>query len=227
MWSCEFRELYLSNSSIYDFIKNLNFETPLNLRDSFYGGRTEMFQKYACREDNIEINYYDVCSLYPYICKYGIFPIDHPEIILNQDEMPTDFTNIVGFAKVSILAPTNLRLPLLPMKINNKLIFGLCYECMRISNPDICSHTNEQRTIKGTFTCCEIQKSLELGYQIVKIFELWKYPYTQFDRNTGKGGLFAGYIDQFLKLKQEASGFPSRVTTAEEKEEYIRDMEMR
>jgi len=35
------------------------------------------------------------------------------------------------------------------------------------------------------------------------------------------GGLFAGYIDKFLRLKQEADGWPRETMTEEEKNAYI------
>ena len=41
--------------------------------------------------------------------------------------------------------------------------------------------------------------------------------------NTGKksGGLFTQYINTFLKLKQQASGYPSEIQTECEKDKYI------
>jgi len=44
------------------------------------GGRTEaMVHHYAIREGET-IQYYDVMSLYPYVCKYFKFPVGHPKI---------------------------------------------------------------------------------------------------------------------------------------------------
>jgi hypothetical protein len=36
-------------------------------------------------------------------------------------------------------------------------------------------------------------------------------------------GLFAEYVNMFLKLKQESSGYPSWVQCEEQKDEYIKD----
>lgn len=44
-----------------------------------------------------------------------------------------------------------------------------------------------------------------------------------YDKSTGKGGLFAGYVNLFLKLKQEASGFPPECQTEQQKMDYIAD----
>ena len=54
----------------------------LNLRDSFKGGRTEVFRMYCCVEDpeNERISYLDVNLLYPYVMSKTDFPLGHPEI---------------------------------------------------------------------------------------------------------------------------------------------------
>ena len=36
-----------------------------------------------------------------------------------------------------------------------------------------------------------------------------------------EGGLFTKYINTFLKLKQESSGYPQNVTSEKERQEYI------
>ena len=45
---------------------------------------------------------------------------------------------------------------------------------------------------------------------------------TKYDPNSGKEGLFADYINTFLKIKQEASGWPSWCTDENRKNDYIR-----
>jgi hypothetical protein len=35
-----------------------------------------------------EIRYVDVISLYPYICKYGKFPVGHPKLYVGADCPP-------------------------------------------------------------------------------------------------------------------------------------------
>ncbi len=44
----------------------------------------------------------------------------------------------------------------------------------------------------------------------------------EYDSNTKKGGLFADYVNQNLKEKQESSDFPSHCITEEAKAEYIK-----
>ena len=55
----------------------------------------------------------------------------------------------------------------------------------------------------------ELFAALERGYRILDVYEVWNFPETtQYDKVTGLDGIFAKYIDVFLKLKQEASGYP-------------------
>jgi len=55
----------------------------------------------------------------------------------------------------------------------------------------------------------------------LEILEIYEYQVTCYDPKTGNGGLFADYVDTFLKLKQEASGYPSWVRTEDDKVRYM------
>ena len=59
------------------------------------------------------------------------------------------------------------------------------------------------------------------GYRILEIHEVYEYVVTQYDAATGEGGLFVEYIDTILKLKAEASGYPSWVRTPANEDRYI------
>lgn len=50
--------------------------------------------------------------------------------------------------------------------------------------------------------------ALHRGYRILKMHEFYECVVTQYDIKTGEGEHFAQYIDTFLKLKAEASGYP-------------------
>ena len=60
----------------------------------------------------------------------------------------------------------------------------------------------------------ELNKALDLGYRIVKVHEIW-----HFENRSSE--LFRGYIDMFLKKKQEASGWPAWCQTEEDKRRYL------
>ena len=57
---------------------------------------------------------------------------------------------------------------------------------------------------------------MQQGYQLLKIDEVW-----DFSEHTD--GLFNDYVDTFLKIKQESSGFPAECDTDEKKAQYITD----
>jgi hypothetical protein len=52
---------------------------------------------------------------------------------------------------------------------------------------------------------------------------MYEYQVTQYDKQTGEWGLFAHYIDTFLKLKAEASGYPSWVRSPQDEGRYIQN----
>ena len=56
---------------------------PMDPRAAFYGGRTNAVKLYHKIDEakGEKILYKDVCSLYPWVCKYGSFPVGHPEVI--------------------------------------------------------------------------------------------------------------------------------------------------
>ena len=53
---------------------------------------------------------------------------------------------------------------------------------------------------------------------------MWHFPETtQYDKATGAVGIFAKYIDVFLKIKQESSGYPDWCKTDKDKEKFKSD----
>jgi hypothetical protein len=87
-----------------------------------------------------------------------------------------------------------------------------------------CRHDrDEERALTGTWVLDEIRLAVEKGYRILEIFEIYEFDVWQYNRETGEGGLFAAYIDMFLKLKDEASGYPSWVQTPDDEDRFIED----
>ena len=85
-----------------------------------------------------------------------------------------------------------------------------------------CSHhTDGERAFEGTWIIDEVRLALEKGYKILETYEFYEYQMTQYNTVTGEGGLFVEYINTFLKLKAEASGYPSWVRTPPDRDRYI------
>ena len=212
IWGCAY-EKKIKN----DLMKNEGeVKKPLDPRDSLAGGRTNAFILHHIGS----IGYVDFTSLYPYIQKYGVFPIGHPKIIFeNFDKIE----NYFGLIYCKILPPTNLYIPVLPFKQNNKLMFPLCLKCCE-ENSLKCNHEDNERCLEGTWVILEVLEALKLGYKIIKIFEIWHYEErSQYNSDKKNGGLFTSYVNTFLKIKQEASGYPEWVLTEDDKDLCVKD----
>jgi hypothetical protein len=71
---------------------------------------------YKIREGET-IQYCDVMSLYPYICKYFKFPVGHP--VVHAGEACTDIDSMLkmeGLIKCQILPPKRIYHPVLPFR---------------------------------------------------------------------------------------------------------------
>jgi hypothetical protein len=86
-----------------------------------------------------------------------------------------------------------------------------------------CTHSDKKQCIVGTWIVDEVRNAVKMGYALVEMFEFWEYTVTCLNKDTNLGGLFAEYVNMFLKLKQESSGYPSWVQTEEDKDKYIEE----
>ena len=76
----------------------------------------------------------------------------------------------------------------------------------------------------GTGVTDELKKALEKGYVVQRIYEVWHFDETQqYDPKTKTGELFTDYVNTFLKMKQEASGWPEWCQNENDRWNYIRD----
>ena len=66
-----------------------------------------------------------------------------------------------------------------------------------------------------------VQFGREKGYGILEIYEIYEYQVTHNSQETGEWGLFVDYRNTFLKLKAEASGYPSWVHYPEDEERHV------
>ena len=108
-------------------------------------------------------------------------------------------------------------------KVNGKLMFPLCASCSK-GLIKKCNHSTSERELEGTWVTLEIIESIKLGYKVTKIYEVWNYKNrVKYDPITKKGGLFTEYVNRFLKIKQEASGYPRWVKSENDKFKYIAD----
>lgn len=155
----------------------------------------------------------DFTSLYLYVMKNRPFPVGHP-VVTKGSPSHFDYSKdrYFGFMNCKITPLNDLFHPVLPFRCKTptgmKLVFALCRST--------CSHTEEERSFQGIWPTPEIYKAVEMGYDLKEIYQVWDYP--SLDTN-----LFATFVNKFLKIKQENSGFPSSCERDEEKLQYVRD----
>ena len=202
-------------------IAMMSYEDQQFIRGSFFGGRTNATSLlYNFKEGEVG-KYVDITSLYPTTNFYDFYGKGHLKTIdeetLNEFLEKEKYIEKVknkeynGFIMCDIIPPNDLYIPVLPEKQQTwktsktgkkskdsiKLVFDLLEK-------------------KGTWTTMEIYKALEKGYKIKKLYCIKYYEEIQYD-------LFKGYVSSFLKIKQEASGFPDWVCNDKDKKQYIKE----
>lgn len=128
---------------------------------------------YKCKSGE-QIRYVDVCSLYPYICKTGTFPVGHPTVMTEGFSIAElERRKYHGLIRCTVLPPRGLFHPVLPARFNGKLVFALCRTCAdkQMAN---CTHTNAERAIKGEWVELELYKAMDLGYKVTFLNNLRK-----------------------------------------------------
>ena len=211
IWEHEFKTLLAENEVALSLIDRLDVEGRLVPRDAFYGGRTEAFSMWHRCEVGERICYKDFISLYSSMMKYCIFPVGHPDIITGDFG---DMASYFGLAKVRMRAPDSMFIPVLPHRGHGKLLFALCRSCAAGLSHTACSCLPKERALTGTWCTLEIAAAVARGYTIEKIYEVYHWTTTT-DR------LFTLYVNSFVQMKEEASGYPPNITTEEERENYI------
>ena len=220
MWECEFKKSIKENPNLEEMYASFIPFEPLSPRSAFFGGRVNAIHLFCEPKPSEQIRYVDFTSLYPYICKYGLFPVGHPKLHWGNN-IPDD---VQGLLKCRVLPPPTLYHPVLPCRINGKLMFPLCYTCALNSAQVPCRHSDDDRAFVGTWVTLELEKAVEKGYRILNRYSAWHYANTtQYNPETTKGGLWAPYINMWLKLKQEADGYPSWCITEEDRQQYVQN----
>ena len=219
VWESEFDKQMVDDAAMKSYVESLEIVSPLEPRDAFFGGRTETYTLFKEASEDETIDYYDVTSLYPWVNKTGKIPLGHPSIITENFKELDEYE---GLIKCKVIPPKSLFHPVLPCKCNGKLLFHLCKTCADTQEQKTCSHSSEERSFVGTWVTDEVKKAVKMGYAIAKIYEVWHFnQISQYDSKSKTGGLFTEYVNTFLKLKQEASGWPKWCLTEEDKRTYI------
>ena len=222
MWECDWKRLKETSPDIQTFVDSLAFVDPLNPRDAFCGGRTNAIKLYHRVTPGQKIHYIDYTSLYPWVNKTCVYPKGHSRFLSQPGH--TDISLFFALIQCRVLPPRALYHPVLPYRHEGKLTFPLCATCVEEEmekrpweRSAECDHADEQRVLTGRWCSPELHKAVELGYEIQYIYEVWHFDET-------REGLFRDYVNTWLKIKQEASGWPSWVGDDETKrQQYLRE----
>lgn len=152
-------------------IKMTNRQTNDEMKQAYYGGRTEIFRMYL--PDN-HYYCYDINSLYPHVMFNNEFPVSPPREIKNITL--TDIKELLGITKCKVKAPKDIYIPVLPVhheiNRNRKLIFPT-------------------GTFTGYWDNIQLKKALELGYKIEPI-KGWVFKGEK---------IFKDYVHKFYDMK--------------------------
>lgn len=229
IWECQWNEAKKNNADVQAFLQEYRIPEPLNPPDAFFGGRTNAYRLYYKVQRGEKIFYYDYKSLYPYVNKYGRYPVGHPEIISQPPVEDVLDRKFFGLIRCTVVPPTDLYHPVLPYKYHKKLTFPLCAACVHQyidTSPlekavDDCDHSDNERALKGTWCTPELYKALDKGYRLLHADQMYHWD----EETQTRVGLFGDYIDTWLQLKEEASGYPDDCTTEEEREDHRQEWE--
>ncbi|KAL3072361.1 hypothetical protein niasHT_036657 [Heterodera trifolii] len=220
------------NRQMREFFDDLGNERgPIDPRAAYCGGRTGPLKLFAEASDDEKISVYDIVSLYPWVNYDTNYPVGIPKIIHpSVEEIMVDWNSpddllYRGLYRVRVIPPRALRIPILPLKMDDRLLFCCCHRCaskfrhMGTRRAHQCEHTDEQRAYTGTYTHIELARALECGYRVDRFWRAWHY-------EQWSDKIFKEYVRLMIKLKVEASGFPDAVATDQDRQmfadEYMR-----
>ena len=89
-------------------------------------------------------------------------------------------------------------------------IFHLCYKCMETEHQTWCTHENSERELEGTWFSPELDLAVQMGYQVIKIYEAWYWPPEQRSKD-----FYKPIIRRYYQKKALASKVPQDPTELE------------
>ncbi|KAL3122347.1 hypothetical protein niasHT_000566 [Heterodera trifolii] len=226
VWGCQWKERLRRDLELKQRFEAVFVPCPLDPRnDALRGGRTEPFKLHHVCSNDEEILCIDIVSLYPYVMKVNPFPVGNPrvltrEVLLQPPTTPLPWTcssnnTFRGLLLVRVLAPRLIRVPLLGYRTKDgRFTFPLCAWCADRRQQRPCQHDNYKRSWVCAYTHVELNKALQLGYIVVDLFEVWNYDEWDDD-------LFSKYVNTFVGLKVQATGWPEGCETDEQRKEFV------
>lgn len=143
--------------------------------------------------------------------------------ILNQEVNWTkseDNPYQTALLKVFVVPPKQIDIPVLPLKVDDRLLFATCSACCRLyKNGAVmedysCPHTDKQRGWVSTIASIELNAALDEGYIVKKLYRVLNY-------KESDDKLFRPYIADFMAQKIQSSGFADEIKGRPEAEQQF------
>lgn len=242
VWECEINNLLKNDHEMREIFDSYLDDGPIEIRSAFFGGRTAPLRLYHKATADQKIEYVDINSLYPFIwlvfkitfqkCMFAFFelssttnyPVGIPTVhVLNQTVNWTQSAHNpypLALLKVLIVPPRKIDVPVLPVKVDDRLLFPTCITCCRqyprgaVMRDYSCAHSEEERSWVSTVTSLELNAALDAGYTVKKCYRVLEYK--QSDNK-----LFRDYISDFMAQKIHASGFSDDIKGRPEAEQQF------
>jgi len=161
IWECEYKPSKGPSGISFKFF---------DPREAFYGGRVEAFKLYykgLC-------DYVDINSNYPSgnacLKAYEYYPVGHSIII--KSHFDYSLKSYFGVVYCRILPPKGLYIPVLPIRIDGKNVYTLCYKCAHMNNQGKCTHNDYDRSFVSAYTTPELHLSILEGYKVLEIYQV-------------------------------------------------------
>ena len=116
-------------------IKSIRSRRKMDLAQAYVGGRTESFTMHMKKQEQLQIGYYDVQSLYPACLAQKEMPTDEFKIIRPNASDLEEITQSIRAGKLhgmiccDIIPRNDLFIPLLPIRVDKTIFFSLCRTC--------------------------------------------------------------------------------------------------
>uniref|UniRef100_A0A914H8W3 DNA-directed DNA polymerase n=1 Tax=Globodera rostochiensis TaxID=31243 RepID=A0A914H8W3_GLORO len=229
VWECHLNRLLDDTPAMKAFFDNTPDSGPIDFHDAFFGGRTGpewlgasvILESGELLPRTIKIK--DFNSLYPSRNMFTNYPVGHPTLLHFDKDVhwckPADMKGddgypLEGIIKCFVVPPRHVHcgIPVLPLRMNKRTLFPLCRKCSELfpngalDRVYSCPHfEDEDRGFSVTIPHIELAEALKVGYRVTRVYRAYNWPLA----SDWSGFLFHSYLEKFLKMKFEASGYPA------------------
>lgn len=97
--------------------------------------------------------------------------------------------------KCKLLAPADIKIPVIALNINDKFLAPKCRTCAELKCKNMnynapCEHNDDERALYGFFDEVELIHAVNLGYLIMDVYETHLYQTTSFNDPDFGGNAF-------------------------------------